>query len=413
MPTKLFTLIAATLLVLTACQKEPFERRENTISEEELAYLTKYPVLNNGIDNYQTSLPAHLTRTGLKAHPVSDTKATLGRVLFYDKNLSKDRSVSCASCHKQERGFADTKAFSTGVFGRQTARNSMALGAVVNYSAYHSVALNGAGAAGFFWDDRVDNVADQTKATLLNSHEMDIEMPEVVARVKALPYYNWLFARAYGDPEATEERVLSAISEFINAMGSYRSRFDQIAEKVSAADLHKPLPGLTIQENRGWGLYLNFCSGCHGVELGKPAVLMANNGLEMEYTDQGLSVLTGKQEDVGVFKVPGLRNIAMTAPYMHDGRFNTLDEVLQFYSREVQPHPNLHPEMLKENIIMTSIPIQEGGWGTTSSDTITIKGSLVNHLNLSNTDIQALKAFLLTLSDGELRNDQRFSDPFR
>ena len=418
MPTKLFTLLAFLLLGLAACQKESFQYREGSDLIDDFSYVQRYLFIGMVPPSYHTVLPVHLSRTGLQPQPVSNDKATLGRVLFYDKNLSKDQSVSCASCHHQNRAFADNKAFSTGVFGRQTTRNSMALGAVVNYSSYHSVALNGSGAAGFFWDDRADDVATQSKATLLNSHEMDIEMSEVTQRIKDMPYYPWLFSRAYGDAEVTEDRVLSAISDFVNAMGSYRSLFDNVAAKVSAEALQKPLPGLSAEQNRGWGIYVNFCGGCHGAEVGKPAVLLANNGLDLEYTDQGLGDLTGKPEDKGVFKVPGLRNIALTAPYMHDGRFKTLDEVLLFYSRDVQPHPNLHPKMQEVHEIENT-PMNTGGttggWGNPTDPTLTppIKGSLATHLNLSDADIRALKAFLLTLNDEELLRDYRFSDPFQ
>jgi cytochrome c peroxidase len=411
------TLALLLLAILVGCAKEDMEHRENPGLNDlnvALSYLN--------IDPYPPSFktvffPGHLRRAGLNPHPTSDTRAQLGRVLFYDTNLSQDRTVSCASCHHQSLAFADNQAFSTGVFKRKTARNSMALGAVASYSAYHSVALNGPGASGFFWDERSDDVVGQARATLLNAHEMDIEMTEVVARVEQLPYYKWLFEGAYNDTEVTESRVLEAISEFVNALGSYRSRFDLAAGNLMPTQLEMPLPALTNVENRGWGLYLGFCSGCHGVELGKPKVPRANNGLEMNYSDQGLGALTGNPAENGVFKVPGLRNIALTGPYMHDGRFNTLGEVVDFYFSGVKPHSNLHPEM-KKQVSVSGVPIvvggTGGGWGggtTTIGSTLT--GSLAGKPNLSAQDKAALLAFLQTLTDINFVNDQRFSNPFR
>ncbi len=290
--------------------------------------------------DYIVSLPGHLTRTGLFPRPVEDNKATLGRVLFYDKKLSKDGTISCASCHKQALGFGDDVAFSRGVSDRSTDRNSFALGSVANFSAYYGTDLNGPSAIRFFWDNRAETVAEQSTGSLTNPKEMDMDMHNVANIVAAQPYYAPLFKKAYGSTVVNQDLVLEAIANFVNAMGSFNSKFDKAAKDATASYINNAFvyaqnfttSGLTASENKGKTLYNTNCASCHSGNMGRPVLNFANNGLDNDTSsDQGVGAISGVPNQNGTFKVPTLRNIALSAPYMHDGRFKTLDEVLNHY----------------------------------------------------------------------------------
>lgn len=382
------TLFGALMLV-AACKKADFEY--HYYSPEEYATLTQYLNLPDIPDDYTVNFPAHLRNAGLFPRPVERDRAVLGRVLFYDKKLSKDGTIACASCHKQTLGFGDDAAFSRGVYDRSTDRNSIALASVSNFSAYYGTDLNGSQAIRFFWDNRAETAADQSRGSLTNVKEMDMHMSEVVAAVQSQPYYEALFKKAYGDFAVTEDRVTDAISNFVNAMGSYQSKFDVEAAKVASnfSSTFSNFNGYNAQENRGLQLYQTNCSSCHSPIMGRPMLFNANNGLDaiIDPNDMGVGAISHDSQDDGTFKVPTLRNIALSAPYMHDGRFKTLDEVVEHYSTGVQSHPNLH-----ENLEIAGSP---------------------KNLSLSSDDKQALIAFLHTLTDYQVQADTRFSDPFK
>jgi cytochrome c peroxidase len=379
------TLFGALMLV-AACKKADFEY--HYYSQEEYATLTQYLNLPDIPDDYTVNFPAHLRNAGLFPRPVERDRAVLGRVLFYDTKLSKDGTVACASCHKQELGFSDNVAFSRGVYDRSTDRNSIALASVSNFSAYYGTDLNGSQAIRFFWDNRAETAADQSRGSLTNVKEMDMHMSEVVAAVQSQPYYEALFKKAYGDFTVSQDRVTDAISNFVNAMGSYQSKFDVEAAKIATyySNTYTDFAGFNAQENRGLQLYQTNCSSCHSPIMGRPMLFNANNGLETS-NDKGVGAITNLLDDDGTFKVPTLRNIALSAPYMHDGRFKTLAEVVEHYSNGVQSHPNLH-----ENLKIAGSP---------------------KNLDLSSDDKQALIAFLHTLTDQQVQVDARFSDPFK
>jgi len=318
--------------------------------------------------------------------------ATLGRVLFYDKNLSEDRTISCASCHKQEIGFSDDVAFSRGIAGRETARNSLALGSVFSFSEYYGA--ESFGRIPFFWDNRATTVAEQATATFANDLEMGMEMHEVVSRVNEQPYYAPLFAAAFGrTSEVTEENVLESISEFINSMGSFGSKFDEGLSLATAnggnpnSQALQDFSNFTAIENVGKTLYQNNCASCHSAIVSAPSRTRSNNGLAVNYTDNGIGELanTGSQ-DIAMFKVPTLRNVALSAPYMHDGSLPTLEAVIEHYSSGIQPHDNL------------DYGLQPGGF------------------NFSQADKDALLAFLKTTTDYDYASPEatpKYSDPFK
>lgn len=327
-------------------------------------------------------LPAHMlaplvqnTDNTPENNPVTNAGATLGRVLFYDTNLSLNKTVSCASCHKQANGFADALAMSKGFNGGTTDRNSMSLANARYYQ-------NGK----FFWDERAATLEVQVLAPIQNTVEMGLTLTELNTCLKTLSYYPGLFKNAFGDETITSDRVSKALSQFIRSMISYRSKYD--IGRAAVNDVNAPFPTFTAQENQGKQIFLapGSCSGCHGTDTFN-APGLRNNGLDATVTDGGAGAVNNNPQDVGRFKVPSLKNIAVSAPYMHDGRFKTLDEVIEHYSTGVKNNPALSPPLRP----------QAGG---------------VRLLNLNVTEKNALKAFLNTLTDGPMLADEKFSDPF-
>jgi cytochrome c peroxidase len=377
------------LLFLASCDsKSDFNYYYYT--PEETATLNKYLNLPELPDDYTVAFPSHLRNTGLFARPVERDKAILGRVLFYDKNLSSDGTISCASCHKQELGFGDDKKVSTGVEDRQGERNAIALSSVANFSAYYGTDLNGSSAIRFFWDNRAETASDQSRGSLTDHQEMNMKMSDVVTAVQSQPYYVPLLKKAFGDDQVTETRVLESLANFVNAMGSYQSRFDEVASASGASfqTYGTNWGGFSSAENAGKKLYMDNCASCHSSNFGRPVLFNANNGLDATTSDPGVGAITGKNTENGTFKVPTLRNIAISAPYMHDGRFSTLEEVVNFYSTGIQAHPNLHADL------------RTGP-------------STPKRMNFSETDKSNLIAFLNTLTDSHFKTDSRFSNPFK
>jgi cytochrome c peroxidase len=387
-------LLAAVLMLAGACNDKP-DFNYYYYSPEETAVLAQYLNLPELPDDYTVSLPTHLSNVGMFPRPVERDKAVLGRVLFYDTKLSKDGTVSCASCHKQELAFSDDVAFSDGVYDRSTARNSFALGSVANFSAYYGTDLNGSNAIRFFWDNRAETAADQSRGSMTNEDEMDMKMHEIVSMVQSQPYYEPLFNKAFGDNSVSEQRVLEAIANFVNAMGSYQSKFDAEANNSQPSsagffgnvEFLNSFNGFTAAENNGKALYNTHCASCHSGNMGRPVLQLANNGLDANPTDLGVGAISGNSAENGAFKVPTLRNVALTAPYMHDGRFQSLEEVVDFYSTGIQNHPNLHEDL------------QANGQPKRMNFTASQKADLI--------------AFLRTLTDDRLLTDVRFSNPFK
>ncbi len=379
-------------IVFTQCAKEGVEIESNYYSEEDYALISEHLNLPNTSLDYTLNFPNYYGRPG---NQFDSDLATLGRVLFYDVNLSKDRSVSCASCHKQELAFADDVPFSKGIENRETSRNSLALGSVFNFREYY-----GPSRVPFFWDNRVETVEEQSEQTLANENEMGMEMHTVVARVKEFSYYGPLFKQAFGSAEVNSEKVLAAVSEFVNTIGSYNSLYDQALDDLYAEKgfsytqyLEQDLAKLNAQENAGKNIYLSNCASCHGNINGLPGQVAANNGLDMDYLDKGIGDLNNDASQIGMFKVPTLRNIELTGPYMHDGRFATLEEVVEHYSNGIQDHPNLNNELKV--------------YSYDTYDYEPVK------MNFSNTDKENLLAFLRTFTDEGMLSKQIYADPFK
>ena len=182
---------------------------------------------------------------------------------------------------------------------------------------------------------------------------------------------------------------MSAVAEFVDGLGTFDSKFDRAAEKsTNGLDMNVNFSDFTAAENRGKAIYLESCAGCHSSVFGRPVLNAANNGLDMQYEDEGIGGFTQLNSDRYTFKVPTLRNVAQSAPYMHDGRFASLEEVVDFYSDHVADHPKLH-ELLRDEV------------------------GQPKRLNLSNEDKAALVAFLETLTDIAYLQELRYSDPFK
>lgn len=306
----------------------------------------------------------NLFRVNDASNPITDAGATLGRVLFYDPQLSSNMRVSCASCHRPERGFADGEAVSSGVAGGMTHRNSMAL-------------INLAYQRRLFWDARETELEAQVLQPIAHPDEMGMDLAALPVRLEGVPYYAELFAEAFGDEEITTERVARALAQFLRSLQTTGSRYD--------AGLETEFSNFTAQELEGKSLFFNGetrCAQCHGtLNFFIPSELMVN-GLDVNYGaagDGGLSEVTGNPAQDGLFRVVSLRNIGLTAPYMHDGRFATLREVVDFYADGIQPHPDLNHRL------------SETGVGTNGQPPMTMP--------LNGAQREALVAFLLTLSD--------------
>lgn len=311
-------------------------------------------------------LPGDNTPAG---NPITDAGATLGRVLFHDRRLSANDRVSCASCHQQRFGFSDTARFSRGFAGAPTARHSMAL-------ANARIYPNGR----FFWDERAPTLEAQVLLPIQDAGEMGMTLDGMLTKLRLTPYYAPLFAAAFGTSEITADRVSRALAQFVRALVSAASRFDQAFAGGAPAPNFAAV--FTPQEQLGQQLYGGRagCARCHGQAL-QVMVAAANNGLDATPTDAGAGQ--------GRFKAPSLRNIAVRAPYMHDGRFRTLEEVVAFYDSGVQAGPATDPRLL------------QGG-----------PGSAPARLGLSAAERAALVAFLRTLTDDAFLSDPRLADPF-
>ncbi|HEY9117871.1 MAG TPA: cytochrome c peroxidase [Roseivirga sp.] len=308
---------------------------------------------------------------------ITDAGATLGRVLFYDTKLSANNSVSCASCHSQSAGFADNRVLSLGFEGGETGRNSMGLANARYYN-------NGR----FFWDERASTLEEQVLMPIQDAVEMGLTLDELVSKIQAAAYYQPLFTEAFGDASVTSSRISLALSQFVRSMVSFESRYDEGLASVNGNN-NVDFPNFSEIENLGKNLFFSGrtqCANCHETVTfsGDQA---RNNGLDAVNSDLGLGAVTGNARDNGKFKVNSLRNIALTAPYMHDGRFETLEEVIGFYDRGIQNNQNLDNRLRTNN-------------------------GAIRRMNLNPQERQALVAFLRTLTDDNFISDQKFSDPF-
>lgn len=286
-----------------------------------------------------------------KSNTPPQTAAQLGEMLFNDTILSADYSISCASCHVAQFGFADTAALSTGVGGKKTTRNSPTVMNVLSRPL-------------FFWDGRVNTLEEQALHPISNPDEMNLPIEEAVKRLNASPTYRQYFATVFGGAP-TRENLGKAIAAFEKTLETSSTHFDRYMNDVDS---------FTESEKRGHEIFneKGKCFDCHfgpdftGDEFRNIGLF---DGVEMN--DSGRFLITRKKEDIGRFKVPGLRNIAVTAPYMHNGMFATLRQVIDYYDT-----PNAFAPRHQNRDELLSKP-----------------------LNLTEQEKQDLEAFLRTLTD--------------
>ena len=307
--------------------------------------------------------------------------ATLGRVLFYDGHLSVNNATACASCHKQELAFADNVAFSRGFESRLTGRNSMAIENMGNGTVNIPVTAT---SGNLFWDGRETQLQNLVNRPISNHVEMGMDFSLLPAKLGELDYYPNLFQKAYGSQEITSARISQAINYFMQSITANATRFD---------DYQSHNGTLTAQELQGFNLFNTTygCNRCHNITTGQynMGAVFADIGLDQNYSDMGRGTISGNSTDNGKFRTPNLRNVAITAPYMHDGRFQTIDQVLEHYSHGIANSPNLDIKLRNAN---TNQAMQ---------------------MNITPQDKQALIAFLNTLTDYNMITDPKFSNPFK
>lgn len=339
----LFSLLV--LVAFSACKKDP-EATKTTPYELVRPY--KFPVFANNTEK-------DITEEGIK----------LGRMLFYDPILSGDSTMSCATCHNQEDGFSDKRRFSLGIDGSIGTRQGMP---IINLVWNNQ----------FFWDGRAIGIENQAIEPVINPIEMKAHWEIVVDKLKTHPVYSKMFQDAFPDKEITKELATNAIAQFEKTLISANSKFDLFLQGQYQ---------LSEIEQKGYDLFYSEqadCFHCHSGAL-ITDLSFHNNGLDAVHTDLGLEEVTGNASDRGKFKTPTLRNISHTAPYMHDGRFNTLDEVIDFYSSGLQLSETIDPLMKKA---------LDGG------------------VNLTLQEKKDLKAFLLLFNDEEFLTNPKFASPF-
>ena len=313
-------------------------------------------------------------------NPLTVEGVALGRQLFYETALSVDNTVSCASCHRQELAFTDGRARALGVSGGLSPRSAMSLANLLWEPK-------------LTWDGAATSLETQARIPIEKPVEMHQSLAAGVARLQATALYPPLFRKAFGSSTLTEANTLKALAQFERTLISGNSRYDQFRRGNRTA--------LSSYEQQGFVLFVTHpdgpagirggnCNDCHAGDL-QTDHNFRNNGLDATFTDLGLGALTGQPTDNGKFRVPSLRNIALTAPYMHDGRLATLEAVLDHYNEHVVVNsPNVDPLLLNGS----NDPRGPG-----------------NPLSLTALEKAKIVAFLRTLTDSTFIRDPRFARP--
>lgn len=349
----------------------------------------------NNLSNYANqSKPAYITKDNTTGNPITDKGATLGRVLFYDKNLSSNNTISCASCHIQANAFGDTEIASTGVNGTTT-RHAMRL-----------INSRFANETKFFWDERATTLETQTSEPIKNHIEMgfsgtsgDGSISTLIAKLQGIGYYKELFKYVYGSEEITENKLQLALAQFVRSIQSFDSKYD--TGRAAVQNDNQAFPNFTAQENQGKNLFLAppvfdangirtsgglGCAGCHAPPEFDIDPNTKNNGV--------IGILNGTGIDISNTKAPSLRDLVKSdgtpnGPMMHTGNFTTLQNVIGHYGNiNIAPrNTNLDPRLTPN------------GFG--------------QQLNLTATEVNALIAFIKTLSGTNVYIDPKWSSPFK
>ncbi|MFN8398021.1 MAG: cytochrome c peroxidase [Bacteroidia bacterium] len=299
-------------------------------------------------------------------NPLTVEGVELGRHLFYEPMLSADNTQSCGTCHVQEFGFSDRgRQFSTGIDGLQGDKNAMAI-------------INLGWAQEFFWDGRAAGMENQARLPVINPIEMHESWPNVVAKLQATTKYPAMFEAAFETDQITEDLVVKAIAQFERTMITGNSDYDKFTRGEQSSFSQAAYRGMQVFfTERG------DCFHCHTVDL-LTTFEYHNNGLDATFTSAniGRAAVTGRSSDTGKFKVPSLHNVEVSGPYMHDGRFATLEEVIEHYNSGIKRSPTLSPQIKKPD-----------------------------GLFLTEQEKSDLLAFLKSLTDHEFLTNPAFSDP--
>ncbi len=350
-------------LVLKSCKKDPQATNDNsdfTPTPYALERTAAYPPFLLPTDN-----------------PLTEEGVMLGRMLFYDPIVSKDSSISCASCHRLEFAFTDGAKTSKGIRGQVLSRNSMPL-----FNLMWSKRL--------FWDGRATSLKEQVLIPIQAHNEMDMNLYDLVEVFKSSKRYSTQFAKAFPKESISPKTISKALEQFLITLNTFNAPVDQLKFRndtlnvISASALRGLKLFLQPIENGGAD-----CFHCHSnlPFFGNTSLngSMANNGLDLTFTDKGFGSVTGVESNNGKFKIPSLRNVELTAPYMHDGRFDNLEEVLDFYSHNVQlASPNLDINILSHG----------------------------KQLNLTQQQKDDIVEFLKTLTDQSFVSNPKFKSPF-
>ncbi len=360
-------IIFGLLFTYISCEEEPVNMNQG-IDLTHIDYNPEYVDLD---------IPSHFTKMEIpEDNPLTTEGIELGRRLFYDPILSGDSTLSCAGCHFPEHGFSDPARFSKGIDGLEGKRNSMSL---VNVGFFKN---------GLFWDGRAGNLEEQAVFPVEDPLEQHAIWPEVIEKIKNSPEYPSRYRKAFGinsSSQITQDLTVKAIAQFERTILSTNSKFDKIAqgvEGVKFSDLE--LLGFSLFFDEDPDVPDAECGHCHNTPLTSSDDFF-NNGVQTstdydDFLDLGFGIVTGNSTDNGKMKAPSLRNIRYTAPYMHDGRFNTLDEVLEHYNQ------GGHPSATKDGLIQ---PLQ-----------------------LTPLHLDAIKAFILTFEDTSFISNPSLQNPF-
>jgi len=369
-----YQLLLAFVILALSCAKDdppppPTEDLLTDIEYNPVPFEINYPTYTQLIDNREVIIPQMPIP---EDNPMTVDGVELGRYLFYDNILSRDNTMSCASCHLPEGSFTDNLAVSTGVDGVPGSRSSMSL---LNVGFYDN---------GLFWDGRSENLEEQALLPVEDEIELHHSWSEVITQLRESDLYRPLFRKAFGIEKADEiskELAAKALAQFERSIISFESKFDQYL---------KGQIFLEDDEFHGFEIYIDApdvtdaqCAHCHNLPL-MTSNDYFNNGLQEaetfeDFKDKGLGAFTVSNEN-GFFRAPTLRNIELTAPYMHDGSLQTLDEVIEHYASGGKHSPSKDP--------------------------------LLDDITLTEYDKQALKAFLLALTDRKVINEERLQNPF-
>jgi cytochrome c peroxidase len=389
----IFSGIVTVIILLVACSKADNTQTTQTVYAAIATAFGAQIDLNNLANYAAQPKPAYITKDNTGNNPITNAKATLGRVLFYDKKLSIDNTISCASCHKQAFAFSDTALISVGVAGGLTDRHSMRL-----VNERFGVETK------FFWDERAASLESQTTQPIADHKEMGFSgqagranIAALLTKLQGTDYYNELFKFTYGDITVTESRLQECLAQFVRSIQSFDAKYDVGRAQVN--NDRQNFPNFTAQENVGKDLFLTppvfdassnriggglGCNGCHNAPEFDIDPNTRNNGV--------IALAAGGGQDVSVTRAPTLRDLVnnkgeLNTRLMHTGGIRDLATAVSHYGGFINDNRNLD-QRLKPN------------------------GVNVQRLNLQPAEIAAVVAFLKTLAGTNVYLDKKWASPF-